>query len=138
MSSYTRLPANRLPKSVGVDCADGRRKSDGQEGCLCYGPYIKLEPGSYTGGFYLRRVPVEQTGDIEIDVSAQQGERVFATKSVPIKQLFTSVDGLVSIDFVVDTAHHDFELRLRVPTHSHVEIAEAVIFRRDLQDWGHV
>ena len=65
MVAYARFLASELPKAVGLDAADGRRKSDGRAGHLCHGPYITLGPGRYTAGFFIQRDPGDDEGEVE-------------------------------------------------------------------------
>jgi hypothetical protein len=97
--AYARFLASELPKAVGLDGADGRRKSDGRAGHLCHGPYITLGPGRYTAGFYIQRDPGDAEGEVELEVCNEHGRRVFATRTAPMKDLFTTIDGLVHVDF---------------------------------------
>ena len=122
---------------MGRDDVDGRRKSDGRAGLLCHGPYITLGPGRYTAGFYLQRGAAEDEGDFSIEVCNEQGKNIFASRSSPVKDLFTSIAGLIHLDFTLDTVERGCELRLLVPAHAHVECSEAVLFRRDIANWGH-
>lgn len=132
MVAYACYQATELPKIVGVDGADGRRKSDGRAGHICHGPYITLGPGLYTAGFYVQRDPGDDEGEVEIDVCADNGQRRFASRTAPVKELFASVAGLVHIDFEIDAVERRCELRLRVPPRAHIEVSQAVLFRRDL------
>ena len=135
MVAFARFPASELPKSVGDD-ANGRRRSDGRAGHLCHGPYLTLGPGYYTAGFRIRRDPASEEGEIEVEACSENGRRVFASRSTPVKDLFASVDGLVPLDFALNAVERGCELRLFVPAHARVEVTEALVFRRDLSDWG--
>jgi hypothetical protein len=134
--AYARYLASELLKAVGEDVGDGRRKSDGRPGHLCYGPYINIGPGRYAAGFYVQRGPGEPEGEVRIDVCAEHGKRVLARRSAPVKELFSSVDGLLSLDFSVNAVERGCELRLHVSRNARVEVAEAVLFRVDLASWG--
>ena len=136
MVAYARFRASDLPKAVGVDDSDGRRRSDGRAGHLCHGPYITLGPGRYTAGFYLRRDEVDTEGEVEMDVCAAHGGRKFASRSALVKDLFSSVAGLVWMDFSVDAVERGCEFRLFVSAHAQIEVTEAVLFRRDVSNWG--
>ena len=136
MAAYARYRASELPKAVGVDEADGRRRSDGRAGHLCHGPYITLGPGRYTAGFYLRRgVATAEEGEIEIEVCAEHGRRAFASRTTPVRDLFVSIAGLVHVDFTVEAVERGCEFRLRVPALTQIEVSEAVLFRRDIAGW---
>jgi hypothetical protein len=134
--AYARFLASELPKAVGLDGADGRRKSDGRAGHLCHGPYITLGPGRYTAGFYIQRDPGDAEGEVELEVCNEHGRRVFATRTAPMKDLFTTIDGLVHVDFALDAVERGCELRLHVPAHARIEVSHAVVFRRDVGAWG--
>jgi len=136
MVAYARFRASDLPKAVGLDWADGRRRSDGRAGHLCHGPYITLGPGRYTGGFYLQRNAADVEGEVELEACADHGRRVFASRSAPVRDLFSSVAGLLWLDFSVDAVERSCEIRLLVPALARIEVAEAVVFRRDVSDWG--
>jgi hypothetical protein len=136
MVAYARFRASDLPKAVGLDWAGGRRRSDGRAGHICHGPYITLGPGQYTAGFYLQRDAADIEGEIELEACAEHGRRVFASRSAPVKDLFSSVAGLVWLDFSVDAVERACEIRLSVPALVRIEVAEAVLFRRDVSDWG--
>lgn len=136
MVAYARFLARDLPKAVGLDGADGRRKSDGRAGHLCHGPYITLGPGRYTAGFYIQRDPGDQEGEVEIEVCADHGRRVFANRTAPVRDLFAAVDGLVPLDFAIDAVERGCELRLHVSARTHIEVSHAVLFRRNLGGWG--
>ncbi len=136
MTAYARYRASELPKAVGLDGADGTRRSDGRPGHLCHGPYITLGPGRYTAGFYLRRDPADEEGEVELEVCAEHGKRVFAGKTAPVKDLFSSVAGLVWLDFSLHAVERGCEMRLAVPAHARIEVSEAVLFRRDISAWG--
>jgi len=133
--AYARYRASELPKAVGLDGADGRRRSDGRCGHICHGPYITLGPGRYTAGFYVRRAPAAEEGCVEIEVCAEHGRRMFASRSAPVKDLFVSIAGLVHVDFSIDAVERGCELRLHVPALTQIEITEAVLFRRDIDGW---
>jgi hypothetical protein len=133
--AYARYPATELPKAVGSD-VDGRRKSDGRAGHLCHGPYITLGPGRYTAGFYVKRDPGDDEGDVEIDVCVEHGRRTLANRLSPVKDLFASVTGLLHVDFAIDAVERGCEMRLLVPSHAHIEVSEAVLFRRDVSTWS--
>lgn len=136
MPAYARFAACDLPKAVGVDTANGRRRSDGRAGHICHGPYITLGPGRYTAGFYLHRRPGGNDGEVTIDVSVDHGARILAGRTAPVRELFSSVDGLLSVDFAVDAVERSCELRLHVSPRAEVELAEVVLFRTDLASWG--
>jgi hypothetical protein len=136
VAAYSRFAAGDLPKSVGVDESDGRRRSDGRAGHLCHGPYITLGPGRYTAGFYVRREPGDDDGEVEIDVCAGRKARIFARRTTPVSELFSSIAGLVPLDFTLDALERDCELRLYVPARARIEVSEAVLFRRDLAAAG--
>lgn len=131
MVAYARYPATELHKAVGMD-SDGRRKSDGRAGHLCHGPYITLGPGRYTAGFFVKRDAGDDEGDVRIDVCADHGRRTFANRTSPVKQLFVAVNGLLHVDFEIDAVARGCELRLFVPQRAHIEVSEAVLFRRDV------
>jgi hypothetical protein len=134
--AYARFLASDLPKAVGLDGADGRRKSDGRAGHLCHGPYITLGPGRYTAGFYIQRQAGDDEGEVEIEVCAEHGKRVFANRTAPVKDLFASVDGLVHLDFSLDAVERGCEVRLHVSARTHIEVSQAVVFRRDVGAGG--
>jgi hypothetical protein len=136
VATYARFLARDLPKAVGVDGAEGRRKSDGRAGHLCHGPYITLGPGRYTAGFYIQRGPGDDEGEVEIEVCAEHGRRVFARRTTAVKDLFASIDGLVPLDFAIDAVERNCEFRLHVSARAMVEVTQAVVFRRDLPAWG--
>lgn len=136
MAAYSRFAAGDLPKSVGLDMGGGGRRSDGRPGHLCHGPYITLGPGRYTAGFYLRRDPGDDEGEIELDVCAGRGQRIFARRTAPVSELFSSIAGLVPLDFTLDAIERDCELRLYVPARARIEVSEAVLFRRDIAAAG--
>jgi hypothetical protein len=133
--AYARYRAHELPKAVGLDVADGCRRSDGRSGHICHGPYITLGPGRYTAGFYVKRGPVASEGDIAVEVCAEHGRRMFASVSRPVRDLFVSIAGLVHVDFSIETVERGCELRLHVPSLTQIEVSEAVLFRRDNAEW---
>ncbi len=132
MACYSRFTACELPKSVGLDEDSGRRKSDGRAGHICHGPYIALGPGRYTAGFYVQRDPGDDEGELELDVCAERGRRIFARRTAPVADLFASIAGLVHLDFTLDAIERDCEFRLYVSARARVEVSEAVVFRRDI------
>ena len=134
--AYFRYRASELPKAVGVDFSDGRRRSDGRSGHICHGPYITLGPGRYTAGFYVRRTPDAEEGSVEIQVCVEHGRRMFANRSAPVKDLFVSIAGLVHVDFSLDAVERGCELRLHIPALTQIEVSEAVLFRRDISGWA--
>ena len=136
MAIYSRFAACDLSRSVGVDESGGRRRTDGRPGHLCHGPYIMLGPGRYTAGFYIRRDAGDDEGEIELDVCADRGERIFARRSAPVGELFSSIAGLVPLDFTLDAVERDCEMRLHVPARARLEVSEAVLFRRDIAAAG--
>ena len=135
MVAYARYRASELPKAVGLDEADGRRKSDGRSGHICHGPYITLGPGRYTAGFYLRRASAAEEGCVDIEVCAEFGRRMFASRSTPVQDLFVHIAGLVHVDFSIEAVERGCELRLHVPALTQIEVSEAVLFRRDIDVW---
>jgi hypothetical protein len=134
--AYVRFQASELPRKVGIDAPGGRRRSDGRAGHLCHGPYLTLPPGRYAAGFYLRREPGEQDGDIEIEAAAEHGRRILGRRSVPVRELFAALPGLMHLDFCVDAVERGCEMRLFVPARIAVEVSEAVLFRTDLATQG--
>jgi hypothetical protein len=132
VACYSRFAACDLPKSVGLDEDGGRRKSDGRAGHICHGPYITLGPGRYTAGFYIQRDAGDDEGELELDVCAERGRRIFAHRTAPVRDLFASIAGLVHLDFTLDAVERDCEFRLHVPARARVEVSEAVVFRRDI------
>jgi hypothetical protein len=132
VAAYTRFAASELRKVVGIDEPGGRRRSDGRPGHLCHGPYITLGPGRYTAGFYIRRHPGEDEGEVEIDVCTERGGRVLARRTAPVKDLFATIAGLLPLDFDLGAVERECEFRLYVPARARVEVSEAVLFRRDL------
>ena len=137
MVAYARYRASDLPKAVGLDSGEGTRKSDGRAGHICHGPYIILGPGRYTAGFYVRREPGDAEGEVDLEVCSDHGKRTFARWSKPVAELYSSVAGLLWLDFAIDKVEHGFEMRLAVPAHARIEVTEAVLFRRDVSNWGH-
>jgi hypothetical protein len=134
--AYVRFQASELPRSVGVDAPGGRRRSDGRAGHLCHGPYLTLTPGRYAAGFYLRREPGEDDGAIEIEAAAEHGKRVLARRTLLVRELFSSLPGLMHVDFTVDAVERGCEMRLFVPARSAIEVSEAVLFRTDIAARG--
>ena len=136
MVAYVRFQASELPRSVGINTPGGRRRSDGRAGHLCHGPYLTLTPGHYAAGFYLRREPGEYEGDIEIEAAAERGQRSLGRRNVPVSELFSSLPGLMHVDFTVDVVERGCEMRLLVPARCAIEVSEAVLFRTDLAARG--
>ncbi len=132
MVAYVRFQASELPQAVGLDVPGGRRRSDGRAGHLCHGPYLTLTPGRYAVGFFLRREPHSDKGEIELEVSSQHGARRLGRRRLPVGDLFTSAPGLQSLDFVVDAVERGCETRLWAPARSAIELSEVVLFRTDL------
>ena len=132
MVCYSRFAACDLPKSVGLDEDNGRRRSDGRAGHICHGPNITLGPGRYAAGFYLQRDPGDDEGEVELDVCAERGRRIIARRTAPVSDLFASIAGLVPLDFTLDAVERDCEFRLHVSARARIEVSEAVVFRRDL------
>lgn len=130
--AYIRFQASELPRTVGIDAPGGRRRSDGRAGHICHGPYLTLPPGRYAAGFYLRREPGEDEGDIEIEAAADRGARVLGRRTLSVRELFSSLPGLVHVDFHVDAVERGCEMRLFVPARCAIEVSEAVLFRTDL------
>lgn len=136
MVAYVRFQASDLPRSVGVDVSGGRRRTDGRAGHLCHCPYLTLPPGRYAAGFYLRREPGENEGAIEVEAAAERGGKILARRTLPVRDLFSSLPGLVHVDFSVAEVERGCEMRLFVPAHSAIEVSEAVLFRTDLGAQG--
>lgn len=134
MVAYIRFQASELPRAVGIDVPGGRRRSDGRAGHLCHGPYLTLTPGRYAAGFYVRREPNQDEGEIEIEATSEHGRRRLGRRSVPVRDLFSSVAGLQHIDFVVEAVERGCELRLWAPARSVIELSEVVLFRTDLSE----
>ena len=80
----------------------------------------------------VRRDLGEEDGDLELDVCADHGRRVFARRSARVKDLFESIAGLVHLEFQIDAVERGCEFRLHVPARARLEVSEAVLFRRDL------
>lgn len=136
MVAYARFLARELPKTVGLDEADGRRMSDGRAGHICHGPYITLGPGAYTAGFYVKRAGEDAEGEIEVDACTAHGQRILARRTTPVRDLFSTVDGFVPVDFTLDSVERACEMRLHVPARARIEVTRAVLYRRDLSHWG--
>jgi hypothetical protein len=132
--AYIRFQASELPRVVGVDVPGGRRRSDGRAGHLCHGPYLTLTPGRYAAGFYVRREPGDYEGEIEIEASCDHGRRRLGGRSVPVRDLFSSVAGLQHVDFVIDAVERGCELRFWAPARCLIELSEVVLFRNDLSE----
>jgi hypothetical protein len=134
--TFVRFQAAQLAKAVGLDEPDGRRKSDGRSGHICHGPYITLGPGRYTAGFYVKRGDGDVEGEFEIEACNEQGKQVFAKRTAPVADLFSSIAGLQHIDFTLDATERGCELRLFIPARTEIEVSEAVLFRSDVGNWG--
>ena len=132
MAVYARFAASDLPKAVGLDLGDGRRQADGRAGHLCHGPYITLSPGLYTAGFYIQRDPEDTEGILELDACAEHGGRIFASRSVRLREMFASLPGLTPLDFAVDAVERGCEIRLHAPARARLIVTEAVLFRREV------
>ena len=134
MVAYVRFQASELPRAVGVDVPGGRRRSDGRAGHLCHGPYLTLSPGRYAAGFYIRREPDSDEGEIEIEATSDHGRRSLGRRSVAVSSLFFSVPGLQHFDFTLDAVERGCELRLLTPPRCAIELSEVVLFRTDLTE----
>jgi hypothetical protein len=95
-----------------------------------------LGPGKYTAGFYVRRAPTAEEGAVEVEACAEHGRRIFVSRTTPVRDLFVSMTGLVHVDFSINAVERGCELRLHVPALTHIEVSEAVLFRRDIPGWG--
>jgi glycosyltransferase involved in cell wall biosynthesis len=93
------------------------------EGFLAFGPYVPAAAGRYRAslyGFYERAVP-EGT---YVDVSAFQGSRLFARQAVVATD---AKNVLHSMEFEIDEACDDLEIRLWVPANSGITMSRLEI-----------
>ena len=134
MVAYIRMQASQLPRVVGADAPDGRRRSDGRAGHLCHGPYLTLTPGAYAAGFFVRRENDSGGGEIDLEVTCDHGRRRLGARKVAVKDIFVSTPGLLRINFVVERVAHGCELRLWTPEGAAIELSEVVLLRTDLAE----
>ncbi|MGE6781498.1 hypothetical protein ACQKGL_03130 [Ensifer adhaerens] len=134
MKSYIRYDASSLPSGVGLTVA-GARRSDGNAGHLCFGPYVQLEQGDYVAGFRVRRM--NEFGDRVIDVDVLlDGEHLAAKKTLKGDEILENVHGLIHFDFRVEKPTSVAEVRLYVPQDTIVEVLDLTIFRARPRNWS--
>lgn len=135
MDSYLRMNALRLPTIVGSSSAEGFRTSTGEEGVLCYGPYIPLEPGKYVAGFYIRRIESSQFGNIVID-AFEDGLPLLAEKGISHQNLFEDLASFVYVPFNVNQPTLRTEIRLHVGAGVLIEVGDFVLFKANPRIWS--
>ena len=133
---YLRVRGADLPGQVGIDNENGQRVYDGREGYLCHGPYIFLDPGSYTCGFFIRRRELADSGSVIMDITSGGGESVLAVKEIKLGDLFFDIAGLVKIDFLIENRTENIEARIFVPSGICIELRELIIYSRLTSSWG--
>ncbi|WP_341988049.1 hypothetical protein [Azorhizobium sp. AG788] len=130
MTVYYRKNVVDLPHDVGVDQADGSRSSDGSPGYLSFGPYLALSPGTYFGGFHVRKTaPCAHTVALDVDASCKGGSVIVGKRSVSGDEILTDIAGLVGFSFDLTEPEDRFELRLHVSPGARVNVRDVVIFR---------
>ena len=132
MTHYLRWPIGELPSQVGSDDESGARIGRNVEGFLSFGPYCRLEPGTYFAGFHIRALEKNDGPDVlQISVRRRQGEDPLADRSVAGQELFSGVAGLVGVGFMLDEVSQDVEIRLFSSKAAAVEVRSLVVFRNE-------
>jgi hypothetical protein len=129
------MNALRLPTIVGASSADGLRISTGEEGTLCYGPYVPLEAGPYVAGFYIRRIGSPGSGSILLDIF-ENGLPIVAEKGFSDHRLFDDLASFVYLPFQLANATSHTEVRLHVEAGVLIELGDFVLFKADQRLWS--
>ncbi|GEP01873.1 hypothetical protein GCM10007887_38700 [Methylobacterium haplocladii] len=133
MTYYLRWRMSELPSQVGTDEETGFRVIRYVEGCASYGPYCRLEAGTYFGGFRIRALETSDATDIlRVQAGRMMGTDILANRSVSGPELFTSVAGLVGIDFVLENESTNVEICLYVSEAASIEVQSLIVFRNEL------
>jgi hypothetical protein len=122
-----------LHKTVGEDLPNGNRKSGTLAGHICFGPYLRLGPGRYFGGYYLRvarHLAPEQ--EIDLDIYSGVSDFTFANRLIRQSEPLVGVVALYGLTFELTKEVSDLEVRLRISDNVGVEVNSLVIFPHPL------
>lgn len=135
MAKFFRFSGSVLPTAVGVPGPNGALSSDGRVGHLSYGPYVRLDAGRYIAGVRLKKLPKCGPGRIDFDVYSP-GTDILCSRSVYASELFESTSSLVHLDFLLEEAVTQLEVRLFVQESVLVQQDEIVLFSHDVRGWN--
>lgn len=109
------VATDKLPTQVGTR-VDAKLVSNGSAGYLLFGPYARLQAGTYN---LLVKGDVEtlpEGGKVIVDVAAARGAKVLGQQDV------TDIGALPSFDIEVPADTSDIEVRVRVPADAKVSV----------------
>lgn len=135
LTFYASFDGSTLPGAVGDDLQNGSRISNGRAGHLCFGPYVTLDPGTYVAGYYVRKLPGSDLGQIDFDVFVS-GRQVLAHRTVSTETLFEDTPSFLTVHFQLEERAERTEVRLYVHHGVLVEISELVVFSTRARNWG--
>lgn len=130
-----RFAGSVLPSGVGSEGPFGSKRSDGRAGHLSYGPYIRLEPGRYVAGVRLKKLPECGAGRIDFDVFSPETQ-ILCAKKIYASELFEGTSSLIHLEFSLESALSEVEVRLYVQQGVLVQQDEIVVFSKDARGWN--
>lgn len=97
----------------------------GKAGWLVFGPYIRMEAGTYQANVVGFAQP-DHSGLVRVDIASERGKRIIAALELDAAALLAgqSPDALVIIPFTLDSAVDDLEVRVRVDENSRLAVSE--------------
>lgn len=130
---YLFRPIQQTPHEVGEDQPDGKRLMKHARGHVSYGPYCRLDPGCYFGGFHVRalRSPAGAHA-IHIDVCCRQAAEVLAERWYSGREILRGVAGLCGVPFALNSPAEEVEVRLWADGKGTFEVSGMLLFRTDL------
>lgn len=134
MTTYFSFPIHKLSHVVGENRADGTRVLQGRQGNASFGPYERLTPGRYFGGFYIRAIERPKTdGALTIDACCDEGREKLGECVLGGSAFNTDIASLHGLHFTITHEAPDVEIRLYFSGAGVFEVGDMVLFRTDLR-----
>jgi len=112
-----QLAANDLSIGVGR-LIDGSIAAMGVEGCLSYGPYITLAPGSYLITYHL--ASCHNASDVRVDVAADRADTVIARGTISQQEI---VNNSFAFPFSIKAETKHVEFRVFVGKRTNLQLS---------------
>lgn len=102
--------------------------SNAVKGYLCYGPYLRLDPGRYRA--VATGVWITRGATCIVDVCSKRGTVVHG-KCTLVDPGDNDVDWLLAVDFILNQEESDIEFRMEVPEDHQVLLGTVTILNQD-------
>ena len=112
-----RIPNDYLGVELGERKRSGAIAATGTKGCLCFGPYIRVEAGAYEVSYEFSRL--DRPSGIRVDVVAHSANVVIASELVDPRHIRNH---RFDLEFKTDRDHYDMEFRVFVAENTSLEL----------------